>query len=150
MNVNMQLNKEELNNVFEVFLKTAISNNITLNFNIDLKSMETPVVTYTEEETQVIEPTKVELEDSKLVTFSRCLDCGCVQAVNTSKGNACYVCGEELPTDRRPYKGTCVDCGEEIHVDILGTGVDYVSCPKCRKRYTIKLDFNQTQWVNKY
>lgn len=154
MNVNMKLSKEELNGVFETLLKTAISNNIILNFNIDLESMATPVVTYTEvdvkEEDELQEPTRVQLGDTP-TTFSRCLECGCVQVVNTSREIPyCYVCGDELPTDKRPYEGECLGCGEELRVDILGTGVDYVSCHKCRKRHTIKLDFTQTKWINKW
>ena len=150
MNVNMKLSKEELNSVFETLLKTALASNVTLNFNIDLDKVETPVILTKEEAKEILlEEPKTHVNGTKL-TLARCLDCGCVQAVNTNHYTpTCYICGDELPTDERPYHDTCT-CGQDIDIKILGKGVDYVSCHVCKKRYTIKLDFNQTKWVNKY
>lgn len=146
MNINMKLDKQELNTIFEVLLKNALANNVTLNLNIDLKDCGTPVKTVPRQEKHI----PVVKEDLPTVTLGKCTSCGCVQAVNLVDDETpkCYNCHEEMSTDLREFKHTC-DCGSKIYVNIVGTGVAYVSCNECNKRYLIKMDYDNNTWIVK-
>lgn len=137
MNINMRLNKEELDDIFKVVLKNALANNITINLNIDLDNYNTPVVIQDEIE-----------DNNPTVILGKCESCGCVQAVNLIEGETprCYSCHEEINSDLKELEFDC-ECGNHVHVAIMGTGVSYVSCNKCNKKHSIKFDFNQDMWV---
>lgn len=162
MNVNMELkNIEELELIFDVMFKKALSKGVKINLNLDIDKIY-GVEANLEEEVAVTEVQEyikeVESKNNTLpklappilrdkVTFARCKHCGVVQVVNNTN-TTCYNCNTELPTDQRPCDVSC-SCGEEVSVYILGTGVDYVTCIKCNKRHSIRLDTVNNKWVEK-
>lgn len=146
MNINMNVGKKELNTLFEVILKNALANDVTLNLNINLEDCETPVKTHD----NYVVPSKVAKNNKPSVTLGKCNECNTIQAVNLIEGEkpTCYVCSKELSTELRNFKHLCT-CGNHINVDIVGTGVAYVSCNQCNKKHNVELDYNKNTWVLK-